>query len=248
MDTASKLIVEVVEASNLLPKDEHGTSSPYAVVDFYGQRKKTPTAIRDLNPTWNATLAFDVGHGKPSDIFGHVLELNVFHDKNHGPTRRNGFLGRIRLSSDQFVRKGEEALMYCPLEKKGLFNLVQGFIGLKVYLVDEEIPHPPAPPAEEMKPHAPPPESESKPPAEAAPPPESSSEKVEESPASPPQPYQPPTAEPPPEGGKLSEEPPVAEKSEGPATENAAPDSEKPSEPEPPQPPIEENFGLSETT
>ncbi|KAI4348464.1 hypothetical protein L6164_009187 [Bauhinia variegata] len=239
MGTRRKLIVEVVDARNLLPKDGHGTSSPYVVVNFYGQRKKTPTAIRDLNPTWNATLAFDVG--KPSDIFGDMLELDVFHDKNHGPTRRNNFLGRIRLSSTQFVRKGEEALIYYPLEKKSLLSWIQGEIGLKIYFVDEEItppppPQPPAPPAEKVKPDAPPPESESKPPAEAAPPPESGSEKVEESPAPPPQADQPPPAQPPPEGDKPGEEPPAAENSEAPEPENAAP------EPEPPQQPTEENL------
>lgn len=146
MATIRKLIVEVVDARNLSPKDGHGTSSPYVVADFYGQRKRTQTCIRDLNPAWNEVLEFNVG-GK-SDVFGDMLELDVLHDKNYGPTRRNNFLGRIRLSSGQFVRKGEEALMYFPLEKKSLLTWIQGEIGLKIFYLDQVVP---PPPVEEVK-------------------------------------------------------------------------------------------------
>ncbi|KAL3573791.1 hypothetical protein D5086_024404 [Populus alba] len=145
MATKQKLIVEVVDARNLLPKDGHGSSSPYVVIDFYGQRKRTKSAIRDLNPTWNETLEFNVG--KPSNVFGDMLELDVYHDKNYGPTRRINHLGRIRLSSSQFVRKGEEALIYYPLEKKYLFSWTQGEIGLRIYYQDEVTPPPPQPAA-----------------------------------------------------------------------------------------------------
>ncbi|KAL0544664.1 hypothetical protein IC582_019782 [Cucumis melo] len=137
-----KLIVEVVDARNLLPKDGHGSSSPYVVVDYYGQRKRTRTVVQDLNPTWNEVLEFNVG--PPSSVFGDVLELDVNHDRNYGPTRRNYFLGRIRLSSTQFVKKGEEALIYFHLEKKSLFSWIQGEIGLKIYYSDCVTP-PPSP-------------------------------------------------------------------------------------------------------
>uniref|UniRef100_A0A6N2NHY9 C2 domain-containing protein n=1 Tax=Salix viminalis TaxID=40686 RepID=A0A6N2NHY9_SALVM len=143
MATKQKLIVEVVDARNLLPKDGHGSSSPYVVIDFYGQRKRTRSAIRDLNPAWNETLEFNVG--KPSNVFGDMLELEVFHDKNHGPTRRINHLGRLKLSSSQFVRRGEEALIYYPLEKKYALSFIQGDIGLKIYYQDEVIPPPPPP-------------------------------------------------------------------------------------------------------
>nr|KYP36421.1 Extended synaptotagmin-3 [Cajanus cajan] len=151
-------MVEVVDAHNLVPKDGHGSSSPYVVIDFYGQRKKTRTLVRDLNPVWNETLSFNVG--APSNIFGDMLELDVYHDKNHGSTRRNNSLGRIRLSSTQFVKKGEEALIYYELEKKHLFSMIQGQIGLKIYYVDEPIPPPPQEKPEEppAPPSQPPPE------------------------------------------------------------------------------------------
>ncbi|KAL0374723.1 UNVERIFIED_CONTAM: protein QUIRKY [Sesamum radiatum] len=151
MAVVRKLIVEVVDARNLSPKDGHGASSPYVILDFHGQRRKTRTVIRDLNPAWNEALEFNVG--KTSEVFGDVLELDVFHDKNVGPTTRNNFLGRVRLSSRQFVKKGEEALIYYPLEKKSLFSWIQGEIGLKIYFVDEVVPPPaPPPPPEEVNP------------------------------------------------------------------------------------------------
>lgn len=145
MSTVRKLIVEVVDARDLLPKDGHGKSSPYVILDYYGQRKRTQTAARDLNPTWNETLEFNVGK-KSSDVFEDVLEVDVYHDKTLGPTTRNNFLGRVRLNSRQFVRKGEEALIYYPLGKRNLFNWVQGELGLKIYYVDEVVPPPPPPP------------------------------------------------------------------------------------------------------
>ncbi|KAL9436405.1 hypothetical protein AB3S75_022455 [Citrus x aurantiifolia] len=159
MAAIQKLIVEVVDARNLLPKDGHGTSSPYVLIDYYGQRRKTHTAVRDLNPTWNEALEFNVG--KPSQVFTDMFELNIFHDKAYGPTTRNNFLGRIRLSSSQFVKKGEEALIYYPLEKKSLLSWIQGEVGLKIYYVDIVPTPPPAalapvpqpdPPAKEVKP------------------------------------------------------------------------------------------------
>ncbi|XP_042945988.1 protein QUIRKY [Carya illinoinensis] len=251
MATVRKLIVEVVEARNLLPIDGNGTASPYVQIDFYGQRKRTRTKIRDLNPTWNELLEFNVG--KPSEVFGDILEVDIYHDRNHGQTRKNNFLGRIRLNSTQFVRKGEEALMYFPLEKKNIFYWVRGDIGLKIYFVDEVVPPPtppPQPPAEEVKPELPspppvdslaPPENEPKPPSEA--------NGNEESAAPPPEPTasadaQKPNEEPPADAKGASnlapEAAPPTENVAPPPTDNVAPDQMEKrtevSESEPPQP------------
>ncbi|KAK6942487.1 Protein of unknown function DUF3292 [Dillenia turbinata] len=204
--TVRKLIVEVIDARNLLPKDGHGTSSPYVLVDFNGQRKRTQTAVRDLNPTWNQTLEFDASKGAASDLFGDMLELDVFHDRNYGPTRRNNFLGRVRLSSTQFVKKGEEALMYFPLEKKHLFSWIQGEIGLKIYYVNEVVP-PPAPPPDPPAPQPPaeePTKSEPAPPPPAEAPPESETKTVGEEEAKESKPDEPPPPSPPEEPAKDS--------------------------------------------
>ncbi|KAL5547328.1 hypothetical protein UlMin_007015 [Ulmus minor] len=237
MATSRKLIVEVVDARNLLPKDGHGSSSPYVVVDYHGQRKRTQTAIRDLNPTWNEALEFNVGK-QQSQVFGDVLELDVYHDKNYGPTRRNNSLGRIRLSSSQFVKKGEEALIYFPLEKKYMLSWIQGDIGLKIYYADEVAPPqpppsppPPPPPQEkEAEPVPPPGNQPEKPPAEPSPP--SENEKVPEEP--PPDPAAPPE-EPPPDPAAPSEELP-AEAAQPVEEEANQVSSPPPPPPPPPQP------------
>lgn len=144
--TVRKLVVEVVEARNLLPKDGTGTSSPYARADYDGQRRKTRTVARDLNPAWNEALEFNFpGPGAVDPVAGEPLEVAIFHDVRVGPSRRNNFLGRVRLDARQFVRKGEEALIYFPLEKKSIFSWVRGDIGLKIYYVDEPLTPEPAP-------------------------------------------------------------------------------------------------------
>ncbi|MCO5578559.1 hypothetical protein L7F22_032402 [Adiantum nelumboides] len=53
-----KLVVEVCRAANLMPKDGEGTSSPFVMVDFDGQRQKTTVKSKDLNPVWNEKLEF----------------------------------------------------------------------------------------------------------------------------------------------------------------------------------------------
>ena len=57
MVTFRKLIVEVVGGRNLLPKD--------------GQRKRTKTVVRDLNPTWNEVLDFNMAGGGFGVVWGH---------------------------------------------------------------------------------------------------------------------------------------------------------------------------------
>ncbi|CAL9112062.1 unnamed protein product [Musa acuminata var. zebrina] len=135
-----KLAVEVIDARDLLPKDGHGTSSPYVVVEFDGQRKQTHTVQRDLNPQWNERLEFVVA----DDVSLEDEELNVevYNDKRMGSpsgARKNHFLGRVRIYGSQFARRGEEGLIYFPLEKRNLLSWIRGEIGLKMYYYDEPI-------------------------------------------------------------------------------------------------------------
>ncbi|XP_058085746.1 protein QUIRKY-like [Magnolia sinica] len=161
--TVRKLIVEVIEARDLLPKDGQGSSSPYVVIDFDGQRKRTQTKIRDLNPIWNEQLEFLIVD--PKTMEAEVLDVEVFNDKRigsgGGSGRKNHFLGRVRLNGTQFPKKGNEGLIFFPLEKKNILSWVRGEIGMRIYYVDEVI--------EEQNPDPPPPEPEKNPPP---PPPE----------------------------------------------------------------------------
>ncbi|XP_073317654.1 multiple C2 domain and transmembrane region protein 16 [Primulina huaijiensis] len=244
MADVRKLVVEVVDARNLLPKDGHGASSPYVVLDFHGQRRKTRAMIRDLNPVWNETLEFNVV--KASEVFGDMLELDVLHDRILGPTTRNNFLGRVKLSSRQFVKKGEEALIYYPLEKKNLFSWIQGEIGLRIYFVDEIATPPPptpplaapTPPPEEVKPNKTSATSDDKSsPAEtdAPPPPLPSEAETTESPPAPP-------SEPTPAPPTESTVPPSPENPIPQAENRASPEDINSGDPPPqPTPPVDQH-------
>lgn len=166
--------MEVVDGRDLLPKDGQGSSSPYVVVDVDGQRKRTSTKYRDLNPTWNEVLEFIVSD--PNTMDYEELNVEVYHDKKMSPpgaARKNHFLGRVKLYGSQFARRGEEGLVYFPLEKKSLFSWIRGEIGLRIYYFDEMM-------------------DQQQPPQEGGPPPEGAEQQPPEQP-------QPQGAPPPPE-------------------------------------------------
>ncbi|KAM7471386.1 hypothetical protein LguiA_009569 [Lonicera macranthoides] len=149
-----KLIVEVIDAKDLLPKDGLGSSSPYVVADFDGQKKRSSTVCRNLNPAWNERLEFIVSDPRTMEF--EELEIEVFNDKklSNGSARKNHFLGRVKLYGSQFARRGEEGLIYFPLEKKSVFSWIKGEIGLKIYYYDEIVDE------QEVKNEGPPPEKE----------------------------------------------------------------------------------------
>ncbi|URE25579.1 Plant phosphoribosyltransferase C-terminal [Musa troglodytarum] len=127
LPVSRKLAVEVIDARDLLPKDGHGTSSPYVVVEFDGQRKQTHTVPRDLNPQWNERLEFVVADNVTLE--DEELNVEVYNDKRMGSpsgARKNHFLGRVRIYGSQFARRGEEGLIYFPLEKRNLLSWIRG--------------------------------------------------------------------------------------------------------------------------
>ncbi|CAN6717148.1 unnamed protein product [Malus baccata var. baccata] len=140
-----KLIVEVCNAKNLMPKDGQGTASAYAIVDFDGQRRRTKTKQRDLNPEWDEKLEFLVNDSE--SMATEILEINIYNDKK--AAKRNTFLGKVKIPGNTFVKSDAAALVYFPLEKRSVFSQIKGEVGLKIYYIDEDPPAPP--PAEEEK-------------------------------------------------------------------------------------------------
>uniref|UniRef100_A0ACD5XA47 Uncharacterized protein n=1 Tax=Avena sativa TaxID=4498 RepID=A0ACD5XA47_AVESA len=152
-----RVVVEVCNARNLMPKDGQGTACAYAVVDFDGQRRRTATRPRDLNPQWGERLEFLVH--SPGAMAAETLELNVYNDKkaihagSGGGGRKSGgtFLGKVKVAGASFAKEGEETLVYYPLEKRSVFSQIKGEIGLKIWFVDDPPPPPPAAPAADDK-------------------------------------------------------------------------------------------------
>ncbi|KFK37796.1 hypothetical protein AALP_AA3G030500 [Arabis alpina] len=142
-----KLIVEICNARNLMPKDGQGTASAYAIVDFDGQRRRTKTKFRDLNPQWDEKLEFFVHDA--ATMAEEILEINLCNDKKTG--KRSTFLGKVKIAGSAFAMAGSETLVYYPLEKRSVFSQIKGEIGLKAYYVDE---NPPAVTTEVKKPEA----------------------------------------------------------------------------------------------
>ncbi|CAA7015359.1 unnamed protein product [Microthlaspi erraticum] len=125
-----KLVVEVVGAHNLMPKDGEGSSSPFVEVEFENQRLRTLVKTKDLNPIWNEKLVFHVIDA--NDLANKTLDISVFNEKRSSNTRN--FLGKVRVLGSSIGREGESVVQLHTLEKRSLFSHVRGEISVKHYL------------------------------------------------------------------------------------------------------------------
>lgn len=127
-----------------MPKDGQGTASAFVIVDFDGQRRRTKTKLRDLNPQWDEKLEFLVHD--PDALPTETLEINVYNDKKTG--RRSTFLGKVKISGATLLgwratsqtEAQASPLVYYPLEKRSVFSQIKGEIGLRICYVDEPPP------------------------------------------------------------------------------------------------------------
>ncbi|GMH27884.1 hypothetical protein Nepgr_029727 [Nepenthes gracilis] len=129
-----KLVVEVIGAHNLMPKDGEGSSSPFVEVEFENQRLRTQVKFKDLNPVWNEKLVFRVSDA--AELPYRTIEVNVFNEKRSSNSRN--FLGKVRISGSSVAKKGEEMAQLYTLDKRSLFSHVRGEISLKLYLSAKE--------------------------------------------------------------------------------------------------------------
>ncbi|XP_061997199.1 FT-interacting protein 1 [Rosa rugosa] len=137
-----KLVVEVVDAHDLMPKDGEGSASPFVEVDFVNQLSRTKTVPKNLNPIWNQKLVFDIHQ---TENFHHkTIEVSVYNERRV-PIPGRHFLGSVRIPCSNTVKKGKEAYQRFQLEKKWFFSSVKGEIGLKIYISLESEPKSPLP-------------------------------------------------------------------------------------------------------
>ncbi|MCE3051018.1 FT-interacting protein 7 [Datura stramonium] len=127
----AKLLVEVLDASDLMPKDGQGSASPFVEVDFDEQRQRTQTKTKDLNPQWNEKLVFNIKN--PRDLENQTISVYVYNDQRHG--HHKNFLGRVKISGASVPFSDSEALVQrYPLDKRGLFSHIKGDIALRIYV------------------------------------------------------------------------------------------------------------------
>lgn len=132
----AKLVVEVLDASDLMPKDGQGSASPYVEVDFAEQRQKTQTKFKDLNPVWNEKLVFEVPD--PQSLPDKTIEVTLYNDKKSGHGHHKNFLGRVRISGVSVATTETQAsVQRYPLDKRGIFSHIKGDIALRMYLVSD---------------------------------------------------------------------------------------------------------------
>ncbi|KFK42758.1 hypothetical protein AALP_AA1G035600 [Arabis alpina] len=125
-----KLVVEIVGAHNLMPKDGEGSSSPFVEVEFENQRLRTKVKTKDLNPIWNEKLVFHVID--VNDLRYKALEISVFNEKRSSNSRN--FLGKVRVLGSSVGREGESVVQLYTLEKRSLFSHVRGELSVKHYV------------------------------------------------------------------------------------------------------------------
>ncbi|PWA57350.1 C2 calcium-dependent membrane targeting [Artemisia annua] len=115
-----KLVVEVLGAHNLMPKDGEGSSSAFVEVEFEGQRQRTQVKYKDLNPVWNEKLVFHVND--VADLPYRTIEVNVFNEKKSNNSRN--FLGKVRVSGTSIAREGQDDVVpqLHTLDKRSLFS------------------------------------------------------------------------------------------------------------------------------
>ncbi|KAI4349314.1 hypothetical protein L6164_009919 [Bauhinia variegata] len=130
-----KLVVEVVEAHNLMPKDGEGSSSPFVEVEFETQRQRTQVKYKDLNPVWNEKLVFHIKD--TADLPYRTIEINVFNEKCSSSSRN--FLGKVRISGTNIAKEGEEVVQRYTLDKRSLFSHIRGEISFKLYLTIADV-------------------------------------------------------------------------------------------------------------
>ncbi|KAK3006392.1 hypothetical protein RJ639_015476 [Escallonia herrerae] len=130
----AKLVVQVLDASDLMPKDGQGSASPFVEVHFDQQRQRTQTKTRDLNPQWNETLVFNVED--PRDLPNQTVAVAVYNDQKGSHGHHNSFLGRVKISGAYVpFSEAEAAVQRYPLDKRGLFSHIRGDIALRIYAV-----------------------------------------------------------------------------------------------------------------
>lgn len=147
----NKLVVEVHDASNLMPKDGKGLANPFVQINFDEQQVKTQTKHKDLNPYFNEKFVFNINTSR--DLSHQTIEVVVFNHNEKKPTSKKNLLGKVRISGNSIpYSESESSVKRYPLEHS------KGDIALKMFAFHDPFANTPPPP----NPHPPPQHSQAK--------------------------------------------------------------------------------------
>jgi C2 domain len=128
-----KVAVEVIEATDLLPKDSSGASNPYVEIRFNNESQRSQTRHNTLSPSWSETFVFSVSDS--SLLASSTITASVFHEPAKG---RGLFMGHVVLSGSSLGPAISSSIQWFPLEKMFFFSRVRGELCLRVYYLNEE--------------------------------------------------------------------------------------------------------------
>lgn len=128
-----KLGVEVVSAHDLVAKVKEDSSAAFVELHFDGQKFRTTTKEKDLNPVWAESFYFNVSD--PNNLPNLPLEAYVYNLNRSNNSRT--CLGKLRLTGASFVPYSDAVVLHYPLEKRSMFARVSGELGLKVFVTDD---------------------------------------------------------------------------------------------------------------
>lgn len=127
-----KLGVEVVSAHDLLPKDGQGASNAFVEIHFDGQKFRTTTKEKDLNPVWNESFYFNISD--PHKLPELTLDAHVYH---HTKSNNKTCIGKVSLNGTSFVPFSDAVLLHYPLEKPSILSRSRGELGLKIFVTSD---------------------------------------------------------------------------------------------------------------
>ncbi|WJX49540.1 hypothetical protein P8452_35962 [Trifolium repens] len=147
----NKLVVEVHDASDLMPKDGKGSANPFVQITFDEQEVTTQTKYKDLNPYFNEKFVFNINTSR--DLAHKTVEVCVYNHNEKKPSSKKNFLGRVRISGNSIpLSESESIIKRYPLEHS------KGDIALKMIAFHDPFANTPPSP----KPHPPPQHSQAK--------------------------------------------------------------------------------------